>query len=74
MICYKCENVKYCSTYKMLYSKSKDFTICKVRWDKEEGFSYFSNQFGYRPLVGNYKKMYWADIRQTVQGELKFKE
>lgn len=27
MICYKCENVKYCPTYKMLYSKSKDFTI-----------------------------------------------
>ena len=31
MICYHCENVKYCPTYKMLYGKSKDFSIneCK---------------------------------------------
>ena len=27
MICYRCEKVKYCPAYKMLYSKSNNFSI-----------------------------------------------
>ena len=47
--------------------------VCEVRWNKEEGFSYFSKQFGYSPLVGNYKKMWWADIAQTIHKTNEFK-
>ena len=68
--CEECPPEEDCNDFLIV---SDGVGVCEVRWDKEEGFSCFNKQFGYCPLVGNYKKMWWTDIKQTVQGEQKFK-
>lgn len=73
LVWHNCETYPPKEDYNDFLIVSDGVGVCEVRWDKEEGFSYFSKQFGYRPLVGNYKKMWWADVRQTVQNDLRFR-
>ena len=79
LVWHNCEECPPEEDYNSHLILSDGVKVCKARWDKEDGFSYFSKQFGskqfgYRPLVGNYEKMWWADIEQTVQGEPRFKD
>ena len=73
LVWHNCETYPPKEDYNDFLIVSDGVGVCEVRWDKEKGFSYFSKQFGYRPLVGNYKKMWWADVRQTAQNEPKFR-
>lgn len=73
LVWHNCEECPPEEDYNSHLILSDGIKVCEVRWDKEEGFSYFSKKFGYRPLIGNYKKMWWADVRQTAQNDLRFR-
>lgn len=73
LVWHNCETCPPEEDYNDFLIASDGVGVCEVQWDKEDGFWYYSKTFGWRPLIGNYKKMWWADLRQTVQNELKFR-
>ena len=74
LVWHNCETYPPKEDYNDYLIVSDGVGVCEVCWDKEKGFYYFNRVFGYQPLIGNYKKMWWADVRQTVQNELMFRE
>ena len=73
LVWHNCETYPPKEDYNDFLIVSDGTDICESRWNKEEGFSCFSKQFGYRPLVGNYKTMWWADLKQTIQNIPRFR-